>query len=254
MKDELQTKFPVFEVIGRNRTSPWLLTCDHASNAVPPTVSDGDLGLSAANMGRHIAYDIGADGVTRWLSRLLNAPAILCKFSRLVIDPNRGEEDPTLLMQVSDGTVIEGNRRLSEEERKRRLNCFYRPYHAEISSLIAESAEQTVYVAIHSFTPSLNGRQTRPWDIGVLYSDKDERFARPLIERLEKESDLCIGRNEPYSGALHGDSVDRHALRTGRPNALIEFRHDLIETKDAQRAWAERVAPILAEALECMEL
>lgn len=250
MSDRVQTAFPAFEVVGRNRPGPWLITCDHASNVIPPTVRAGDLGISPIEMGRHIAYDIGAAGVTRALSRLLNAPAILCSFSRLIIDPNRGEHDPTLLMQLSDGTVIEGNRGIDSAERQRRLNLFYRPYHAEISALAEASSDPFVYLAIHSFAPSLHFGPRRPWEIGVLFSNEDERFALPLIERLEEEPDIRVGRNEPYSGALDGDSVDRHARRFGRPNALIELRHDLIETDEAQCAWAARLAPILKDALK----
>jgi len=70
-----------------------LILCDHASNAVPPDL--GDLGLPEAEFERHIAYDIGAAAVTRSLARRLGAPAILTRFSRLVIDPNRGRDDPT---------------------------------------------------------------------------------------------------------------------------------------------------------------
>ncbi len=250
MRDEVQTVYPAFEVIGRNRPGPWLITCDHASNSVPVTVCGGDLGIPPAEMCRHIAYDVGAAGVTRLLSDLLNAPAILCSFSRLVIDPNRGENDPTLVMQLSDGTIIEGNRGLDDAERERRLDLFHRPYHAEISALANAANEPFVYLALHSFTPRLNAGSERPWDIGVLFSNRDQRFALPLIERLERETDLCIGTNEPYAGALSGDSLDRHALRFGRPNALIEIRHDLIDNRKTQREWATRLAPILTHALE----
>jgi len=250
MGNKVQTGFPAFEVVGRNRPGPWLITCDHASNVVPPTVCAGDLGISPIEMSRHIAYDIGAAGVTRSLSRLLNAPAILCSFSRLIIDPNRGEHDPTLLMQLSDGTVIEGNRGIDDTERHRRLKLFYRPYHAEISALAEAASDPFVYLAVHSFAPSLNSRPSRPVEIGVLFSNEDDRFALPLIERLEEEPDIRVGRNEPYSGALDGDSVDRHARRFGRPNALIELRHDLIETDRAQCVWAARLAPILRDALK----
>ena len=254
MRDEVQTAHPAFEVIGRNRSGPWLITCDHASNVVPPAVCGGELGIPDAEMHRHIAYDIGAAEVTRYLSGFLNAPAILSSFSRLVIDPNRDENDPTLVMQLSDGTVIEGNRGIDEEERERRLALFYRPYHAEISALANAFNEPFVYLAVHSFTPRLNARLERPWDIGVLFSSADEGFALTLVERLERETDLCIGRNEPYSGSLSGDSVDRHALRFGRPNALIELRHDLIGTREAQRAWAMRLAPMLEDALELADI
>ncbi|WP_172299089.1 N-formylglutamate amidohydrolase [Pseudoruegeria sp. HB172150] len=239
--------FSAFEVLGEDRPGRWLVTCDHASNAVPPMIAGGDLGLPEREMGRHIAYDIGAAGVTRHLAEHLNSPAVLSTFSRLVIDPNRGEDDPTLLMQLYDGTVIPGNRVLDEAEREKRLNLCYRPYHEAVERLSARQ-ENTAYCAVHSFTPRLNGRAMRPWQVGILYG-YDARLGRTLIDRLREEPDLFVGENEPYSGSLAGDSVDRHALHHGRPNALIEIRHDLIETPEQQAAWAERLAPILEEAL-----
>ncbi|MCP3970263.1 MAG: N-formylglutamate amidohydrolase [Rhodobacteraceae bacterium] len=240
--------YPAYETVGEDRPGPWLVTCDHATNAVPPMICGGDLGLSEADMGRHIAYDIGAAGVTRHLADLLDAPAILSTWSRLVIDPNRGEDDPTLLMQLYDGTVIEGNRNADAAERLRRMNLLYRPYHAALERMAEARPENSVYLAIHSFTPRLNGRTPRPWKVGVLYA-YDARFARPLIDGLQAEGDICVGENEPYCGALYGDSVDRHALHHGRLNALIELRHDLIDTESGQREWAERLAPILIDAL-----
>ena len=247
MKDNAATTHPAFETIGADRPGPWLITCDHASNAVPDCVNGGTLGLPDRDMNRHIAFDIGAAEVTRHLSELLDAPAVLSTFSRLVIDPNRGEDDPTLLMQLYDGTVIEGNRTADAAERTRRLNAFYRPYHAEVARLAAQRPANSVYIAVHSFTPRLNGRTPRPWHVGILYAPQDARYARPLIDRLSAEPDLCIGENEPYTGALQGDAVDQHALQHGRPNALIELRHDLIDTPEGQREWAERLAPILED-------
>jgi predicted N-formylglutamate amidohydrolase len=237
---------PAFEILGAERTGRWLITCDHASNQVPDSVG-GTLGLSEGEMGRHIAWDIGAAGVTRHLSRLLDSPAILSRFSRLVIDPNRGEDDPTLVMKLYDGTIVPGNRHVDDAETARRLDLFHRPYHGALAALAARRPD-TVICAVHSFTPRLLGRDPRPWHVGILSAD-DRRLADPLLARLNAERDLCVGDNEPYTGHLPGDAVDRHALRTGRPNALIELRHDLIATEDGQRAWAERLAPILDAAL-----
>lgn len=236
-----------FEIIGEARSSAWLVTCDHASNRVPGEIGGGSLGLCEAEMGRHIAYDIGAAGVTRHLADLLGAPAILSRFSRLVIDPNRGEDDPTLIMKLYDGTIVPGNRHLGAAERERRLDTYYRPYHAAYAELAGRRAD-TIIVAIHSFTPRLNGRAPRPWHVGILRADWDQRLSRPLLDLLRAEPDLCVGENQPYAGHLPGDAIDRHALVPGRPNALIELRHDLISDPVGQRAWAERLAPLLEEA------
>lgn len=247
MTDDVTMTDSAYQIIGRDRPGRWLLTCDHASNRVPPDVAGGDLGLSDKDMARHIAYDIGAAGLTRALADLIDAPAILSTFSRLVIDPNRGQDDPTLLMQLYDGTVIPGNRGMNHAERERRLDRFYRPYHAAIEDLVTDRPD-AIYIAIHSYTPRLNGRPKRPWQVGILHDSRDSRFARALIDRLAGEPDLVVGDNEPYSGSLPGDSVNTHALSRGRANALIELRNDLIATETDQRAWAERLAPILESA------
>ncbi|MDE3029416.1 MAG: N-formylglutamate amidohydrolase [Paracoccaceae bacterium] len=237
-----------FQIIGENRPSRWLVTCDHATNYVPGFVNGGDLGIDAADMARHIAYDVGAAGLARALADRLDAPAILSDFSRLVIDPNRGEDDPTLVMRLYDGTLIPANRTADLAEIERRLDALHRPYHRAYDRLAARRPD-TVILAIHSFTPCLKGRAPRPWQIGVLYSHLDTRLSRALISRLEAEPDLCVGDNQPYLGHLPGDAIDRHALRPGRHNTLIELRNDLIATEAEQQAWADRLAPILTAAL-----
>ena len=238
-----------FTIDGETRPGRWLVTCDHASNHVPPWVAGGDLGLTPEDMVRHIAWDVGAAGLARALARHLDSPAILSDFSRLVIDPNRGEDDPTLVMRLYDGSVIPANRRISPDEVEERLTRLYRPYHAALAALAARRPD-TVILAIHSFTPALKGRPPRPWHVGILHSPRDSRLARPLIARLAADPTLCVGDNEPYSGHLPGDAIDRHALDTGRLNALIELRNDLIATETAQEAWAARLAPVLSATLE----
>ncbi|CUH64408.1 putative N-formylglutamate amidohydrolase [Thalassovita autumnalis] len=236
-----------FHIHGDDRDSRFLITCDHATNTVPPFVNGGELGLGAGDMNRHIAYDVGAAGVTRALADALGCAAILSDFSRLVIDPNRGDDDPTLLMKLYDGTIIPANRHADAAELERRLDACYRPYHAALADLAARR-DDTVIISMHSFTPQLQGRAPRPWHIGVLWAE-DGRYAQPLITRLKEEPDLCVGDNEPYTGYLPGDAIDTHATAHGRPNALIEIRNDLIETDQQQAQWGQRLAPILTETL-----
>ena len=240
-----------YDIDGAERPGRWLVTCDHAANTVPQAVAGGDLGLPPQDMARHIAYDIGAAEVTRLLAAHLDSPAILSNFSRLVIDPNRGTDDPTLLMKLYDGTIIPANARADAAERERRLDLCYRPYHAALAELAARPA--TVLVSVHSFTPQLRGRGLRPWHIGVLYAG-DDRLARPLLGHLQAEPDLVVGDNEPYTGHLPGDAVDQHALRHGRPNVLIELRNDLIADAAGQAHWAARLAPILETVLAQTQL
>jgi predicted N-formylglutamate amidohydrolase len=237
-----------FRIIGNDRQSRWLVTCDHATNRVPVEVAGGDLGIAADDMQRHIAFDLGAAGLAMALAEELSAPAILSDFSRLVIDPNRAEDDPTLVMKLYDGTIIPANRHVDRTETARRLDLFYRPYHQAYEQLAARRSD-TVIVAVHSFTPALKGRPPRPWHVGILHSHLDGRLSRALLARLNAQPDICVGDNQPYDGHLPGDAIDRHALQPGRHNTLIEVRNDLIVTEAEQRDWARRLAPALRAAL-----
>lgn len=242
--------WPVWEAIQGDRSKGLLILCDHARRATPPEY--GDLGLPPQAWERHIAYDIGAENVTRRLAELLDAPAVLAGFSRLIADPNRGEDDPTLVRQLYDGTVIPGNYPLSEAERERRIERFYRPYHAAVEREVAAVAQACggapFLFSVHSFTPRLGraplASAPRPWHVGVLW-DADPRAAKPLIEALRADPSLVVGDNEPYDGALRGDTLFRHAIRRGFPHVLVEIRQDLIAHEAGAHAWAERLAPIV---------
>jgi predicted N-formylglutamate amidohydrolase len=245
--EEKMTTEHAFHILGHDRPSNLIVTCDHASNHVPFEVNGGDLGLVPAEMQRHIAYDVGAAGVSTHLGELLGAPVILSNFSRLVIDANRGEDDPTLVMKLYDGTLIPANRHIGAADLQWRLENCYRPYHAAYDELVASRA-QPVIIAVHSFTAQLAGRPKRPWHVGILYG-KDQRLAQPMLARLRAEADWCVGENEPYGGHLEGDSIDRHAQAFAHPNILIEIRNDLIRSESDQQNWAARLAPILRDVI-----
>lgn len=242
------TDYRPFRHIDRSQGSDIVILCDHASNTVPDFVGNGDLGLPPADMARHIAYDIGAAGVSHELGLMLNASVLSSNFSRLVIDPNRGEDDPTLIMRLYDGSVVPANRSLAADERQVRLDRCYRPYHQQIETVLTGFRDPVV-ISVHSFTRQLRGRAPRPWHIGVLYAD-DTRIALPLMQQFARQGDICLGDNEPYHGAIIGDTLDTHALRRGRLHVLIEVRNDLIDTEAGQKTWATRLAPIIRQAID----
>jgi predicted N-formylglutamate amidohydrolase len=221
-----------------------VLICDHAENRVPPEY--GDLGLPPAEFKRHIAYDPGAAAVTRGLAAALGAPAVLSTFSRLLIDPNRGDDDPTLIMRLSDGAVLPGNAHVDEAERARRIARFYRPYHDAIDQVLDAALATGIVPAVfsvHSFTPVWRG-VPRPWHAGILW-DLDPRLAVPVIDALRADTALIVGDNEPYAGALRNDTMYQHATARGLAHALIEIRQDLIADDAGVAAWTARVAGIL---------
>jgi predicted N-formylglutamate amidohydrolase len=237
--------YPAFTVVDGDPASGLLLVCDHAENRLPPEY--GDLGLPPGEFRRHIAYDPGAAALTRALAAALNAPAVLSTFSRLLIDPNRGDDDPTLIMRLSDGAVVPGNARVDEAERERRVARFHRPYHAAIEGAIDRAMASGVVPAlfsVHSFTPVWRG-VPRPWHAGILW-DTDPRLAQPLIEALRADASLVVGDNEPYAGALRGDTMYSHATQRGLAHALIEVRQDLIADDAGVADWTARMAAILA--------
>lgn len=242
-----------FESLEGDLAGGFAILVDHASNRIPPEYSD--LGLPPSELERHIAYDIGAGPLGRLLAERFRAPAVLTCFSRLLIDANRGEDDPTLIMRLSDGAVVAGNARVDERERERRLARFFRPYHAAVEALLdamMAAGRPPALLSIHSYTPHWKGTQ-RPWHAGILW-DRDPRFAVPLLQRLGAEPGLRVGDNEPYTGALKNDTMYRHGTVRGLAHALLEVRNDLIATPAGVLEWADRLEPILRDILLDREL
>ncbi len=248
--------FPAFEAIPGALEAGALIICDHAANAIPPGY--GTLGLPPEALERHIAYDIGAADVTRALAADLGAPAVLSTYSRLIIDPNRGLQDPTLVMRFSDGAIVPGNARADGPEIARRSARFWAPYRDAIAATadkMLATGEPPAIISIHSFTSVMRG-VARPWRVGILW-DRDGRIPERLIDALIAEPDLSeaeVGDNEPYDGALPGDTIDAIATSRGLANALIEIRQDLIANKRDALGWAERLARLLRPVLADREL
>lgn len=235
-----------YRTISGNAAAGLLILADHATNQVPEDYAA--LGLPKEAFERHIAYDIGVEALTEKLSAMLDAPAVLSCFSRLLIDPNRGEDDPTLIMKLSDGTIIPANHPLGPDERRKRIETWHRPYHMAVDRAISEvsvaSGRAPLVISLHSFTPFWKDFR-RPWQAGVLW-DSDPRAVYPLIRALDARG-FTTGDNEPYDGALKGDTMHRHCMRTGIPHVLLEVRQDLIANDRGVGEWANILAPIFTQ-------
>ena len=227
-------------------TSPVFLTCDHASQAIPEAL--GDLGVAAPDLDRHIAWDIGALAVARGLSEMLDATLVASGYSRLVMDMNRPPHRQDLFPVVSEATAFPGNTALDEPARRARQDALFEPYHGTIARLLdARRGRPTLLVAVHSFTPVYAGT-ARPWEVALL-SNRDRRVADLLLEALQRDPALTVGDNIPYRLTDDGDyGVPVHGERRGLPHVLIELRQDCIASAAGQRAWIERLAPLLREA------
>ena len=236
-------------ILNEQGRSPVLLVVEHAGRRIPGSL--GLLGLPAAELDRHIAWDIGAEAVARLLSERLDAALVVQRFSRLVYDCNRPPEAADAMPVSSESTPIPGNRDLTQDERDARIEAIYRPFHAAVAGLLDER-RTTVLVTVHSFTPVYKGVR-RSLDLGILH-DSDTRFADRLLRVLERESDLTVRRNEPYGpqdGVTH--TLVLHALPRNLHNVMLEIRNDLIADPPSQRRMADLLARRLGEALAGLE-
>jgi predicted N-formylglutamate amidohydrolase len=239
------------ELLDRASDAPTLFICDHAGRRVPKAL--GDVGVDATAFERHIAWDIGAADSARHLARTFGAPLILATYSRLVLDPNRYLDDPSLIPEISDGTPVPANGGLSAEDREARIAALHAPYHATIADAVQRlrrNGAVPAVISVHTCTPVFKGF-ARPWQIGVLWN-RDARIAEPLIKALAARGDVVVGDNQPYSGKDgQGYSVKQHAERHGYPAVALEIRQDLVDTHHGAAHWAgivaEALAPILAD-------
>jgi predicted N-formylglutamate amidohydrolase len=212
-----------------------------------------NLGLPASELGRHIAWDIGAAGVTAELSDIFDSPAVLSEASRLAIDCNRHLHAHDLIPEVSDGTAIPGNRDLSAAARQLRIAQWFEPYHAAVESVIEEHESRgvsSIALSIHSMTPCLAGN-ARPWQIS-LSSYRDRSLAEPVLAALRASGAITVGDNEPYDLDPAVDySTPFHAMRRNMPHLQVEFRQDEIADPAGQILWARRFAEALTHSGTC---
>jgi predicted N-formylglutamate amidohydrolase len=245
---------PVVRVVNPKGKGKYVIVCDHASNRVPKALNN--LGLSKADLKKHIAWDPGTEDIALHMSGRMDATAVIAGYSRLVVDLNRGDDHPEVMRAASDHVLIPGNMGLTAAQRRQRLDTFFRPYHDEIARALRRFTARgvaPVLISIHSFTPEMDGFK-RPWHIGVLWN-RQEKIARALVKNLRRNNpDLVIGENEPYSLKATNflkNTISTHAERKGLPYVIVEFRQDLVATRKKAVKWAETLLdsllPVLSE-------
>jgi predicted N-formylglutamate amidohydrolase len=239
---------PAFFAARRQGRSNFVIVVDHASARIPRSLAG--LGVSEAELRRHIAWDIGALGVAEQVSAALDAPLVAQNYSRLVIDCNRDPGVATSIATISEHTEIPGNVALGESAREARVREIFDPYHAHISALLDEraaSGRPTILVAQHSMTNVFKG-SVRAMHAAVLYN-RDRRFAGLVLDSLRRENGLVVADNQPYFVTDETDySIPRHGEARGLPHVEIEIRQDLLLDAAGQQQWAERLTHALQDA------
>jgi predicted N-formylglutamate amidohydrolase len=236
-------------IFNRGMPGSFLFTCDHACNRMPARL--GDMGMTAAQLASHIAWDPGALPVAQGLASLFQSPLVYGAYSRLVVDLNRPPDSTGSMPDSSAGIAIPGNAGLSKSERQRRLDAVFHPYHEAIDGLLGErreSSQATALVALHSFTPDYPG-EARPWHVGIIHR-YDFGLGTALVNALRDRDDLLVGDNLPFQIQDDGDTtIPRHGERRRLPNVLIELRQDTLATPAGREAWVERLHAALQHAL-----
>ncbi|MEO1112261.1 MAG: N-formylglutamate amidohydrolase [Pseudomonadota bacterium] len=224
-----------------------VLVCEHAGRAIPERL--GSLGLSPADLDRHIAWDIGALAVSERIAANLGADLIKQRYSRLVYDCNRPFDAPDATPEVSENIAIPGNRNLSTEERMIRKRTIFDPYDAALTAILDERPKRAAF-AIHSFTPVYLGKH-RPWHLGLL-SRTDPETADIIAATMRgRDNRMLVGKNVPYM--IEEDSdwfIPRHAEPRGLAHCLIEIRNDLIDSPQGQDIWADHLTAAFKDVLE----
>ena len=233
----------VFTVQNRNLVSPSLLIAEHSGNEIPLDLDN--LGLSSTDRQRHISYDIGIKGVCEIASSLTSSRAIFSRYSRLVVDLNRHSLSNECIRTESDGTLIPGNRELSEAQKKTRINKYYKPFKAIVSDTINAIGPKYL-LSLHSFTPKLLTEDLeRPWHCGVLY-DSAIHLATDCLGFLRSKQSIIVGDNEPYGvNKKSGHTISIHGDERKIPAIIVEIRQDLISHERGQKTWGELIAEMM---------
>lgn len=237
----------VFSILNKGSDCPLILTCEHASAAIPEEYHQ--LGLPREELNRHIARDKGVKEVTEILARRLGCFAVLGGYSRLLIDLNRRTGEDELIVEISDKTVIPANCNLAEAERQKRIDTYYKPYYEavemQIGHLRAKGITPVVF-SVHSYTPQLKGGAYRPWQAGILYHEPT-KLAAYLYHGLTVSGDKKIGENVPYDLRRYNTgAVVVCGAEKGLDYALIEIRDDEFDNlEEGASDWGERLGRLL---------
>lgn len=179
----------------------YLVTCEHGGREVPPayrSLFDG----AEEPLASHRGWDAGAAPLARYLADALDAPLHLATVTRLLVDLNRSPSHPKVFS--------EWTRPLPSYERGELLATYHAPHRDAVAASVAglaESGREVVHLAVHTFTPVLDGR-ARAADLALLYDPArapERALAGAWVAKLSRRlPDLAVRRNQPYRGVSDG--------------------------------------------------
>ena len=242
----------IFEEINPSSLSQLIITCEHGGGDIPTEY--GKLGLSEQELNTHIARDKGARETSALLAQKLGCYAIVGKYSRLLVDLNRRENENELILECSDKVEVPENKNISAAERENRLQKYYRPYYKAISDKIAQikaNGKMPILFSVHSFTPQLKGGDYRPWNAGILWH-QPTKLGRFVFDELAKTEGKNVGINVPYDlTKCNTGAVIICGEEKGLDYGLIEIRDDEYDNlSQGAEWWSDKLAEILKKVLK----
>lgn len=235
------------EWVNKGSTARVALLCEHAGQAVPEKLED--LGVTHDILNSHRGWDLGTNALARAVAKRLDAPLILQRYSRLVIDCNRPPSHADSMPSISDSVPIPANTGLNAEQAAKRVTEIFQPLDDALNDMFY-AAPRTAAFSIHSFTPAMNG-QDRPWHAGLLCR-ADMKTAHTLQDAITvRAPDKTVAINEPYQIDDASDwFIPVHAEARNLRHTLIEIRNDELATPNGIAFWADTLAAAITHVLD----
>lgn len=223
-----------------------VLSCEHGGNRVPVRWAPRFRSRGRL-LASHRGWDPGALWIARGLARRLRAPLVAATTTRLLVDLNRSPRNPAIFSEFTRG--------LEAEERDRLIATLHGPHWRRIRETLDRASRPVVHLAVHSFTPHLDGR-IRAFDLGLLYDParaRERAFAACLRARMVAAGEgLRVRRNAPYRGNSDGLTT---VLRRERPAAdylgvELELNQALLRSAAGRGRLLGLFAPCLRASLD----
>jgi len=226
-----------------------VVTAEHGGNEVPAEYRALFRGRSKL-LASHRGWDPGTLDLAMRLSSDLDAPMVGATVTRLLVDLNRSPHNPRVFSEVT--------KPLPRAERADLLERFHRPHWDRVRAQVARAiggGRKALHVAVHSFTPVLDGRTRKP-DVAVLYDPgrpQERQLAIAWARALEAAlPSRVVRRNDPYRG--YGDGLPTALRREhgARSYMGIELEINQRHVSDGGRfpAWvADALVATLSEVL-----
>ena len=223
----------------------WLLTCEHGGHRVPRAYAALFRGAEDV-LRSHRGWDPGALTLARRLARELRRPLLAVTWSRLFVEANRTPTNPRIWSSFTAA--------LPRAERERILERWWQPHRDAVAQAIAAPIarrHRVVHVAVHSFTPELEG-EVRNADVGLLYDSRrapESELCRRWTAILRTlDPALRVRHNYPYRGSSDGLTTWLRRRHAPRRYLGIELEiNQAIVASPRWRRFQQTVAASLAE-------